>query len=434
MSDNKTKNSNPSSNTTEAAKPKNRFAIAIEQTKPVTLPAEQSELRYRPDRIGKYFKKYMTKFVFVEFGEEFLKGTKIESFMRGVPVPLRKKDIGEFAGGKGLMPNHIAENMAWVMGSDPQFKYNDAYVQYMLKMFNKNIVEQILKLGRNAAEIQDYDNACIHFRACLCVNPTYLHSMYSYAKVCRSMYEKSNNKEYIGRFKAESMDYFELLTELHPRFAQAFYYLGYAYLNMGLYAKAEATWKIFLKKSRASKDIKEIKNRIEQIKEPIRIEEGYTLILSGRYEDGIDVLEPFLERKYKDWWPLHYYLGVAYQQTGRTGEAVARFKNVLTMNGSHLETMEELLAIYKSQGDKENITKFETKIKLIRADLERERKEMDEYVDEERHNDSSSTLDAPLSKTPKSTSKEKGEKAAAKGKAQELQKAERSPKKIKRLK
>jgi tetratricopeptide (TPR) repeat protein len=425
MSDNKNKKSLPSMQGQTCSPPKNRFMRAIIESKPVSLPPEQSELRYRPDRIGKYFKKYLTKFVFVEFNDEFLKGTKIESIMRGVPVPLRKKDVGAFAGGKGLMPNHLAENMAWVMGSDPQFKYNEAYVQYMLKMFNKNIVEQILKLGRDAAELHDYDNACIHFRACLCINPTYLHSMYSYAKVCRNMYEKSNNKEYIGRFKAESMDYFELITELHPRFAQAYYYLGYSYLNMGLYAKAEATWKIFMRVSKTPKDLKEIRNRIDQIKEPIRIEEGYTHILAGRFEDGIDILEPFLERKYKDWWPLHYYLGVAYKETGRMGEAVARFKNVLSMNASHLETMEELLAIYKAQGDKENITKFETKIKLIKADLEREKKEMEEYVEEERHTEESSALDAPLAEVKKESSK--GKETAAK-------KEEAGSKRIKRLK
>jgi cytochrome c-type biogenesis protein CcmH/NrfG len=425
MSDNKTKSPLPNLQGQTCKPPKNAFLRAIAESKPVSLPPEQSELRSRPDRIGKYFKKYLSKFVFVEFGDEFLKGTKIESFMRGVPIPLRKKDVSAFAGGKGLMPNHLAENMAWVMGSDPQFKYNDAYVQYMLKMFNKNIVEQILKLGRNAAEIEDFDNACIHFRAILCVNPTYLHAMYSYAKVCRSMYEKSNNKEYVGRFKAESMDYFELLTEVHPRFAQAYYYLGYAYLNMGLYAKAEATWRIFIRVSRAAKDIKEIKNRIEQIKEPIQIEEGYTLVLSGRYEDGIDILEPFLDRKYKDWWPLHYYLGVAYQQTGRTGDAVARFKNVLSMNASHLETMEELLSIYRSQGDKENTTKFETKIKIIRADLERERKELDEYVEEDRQAESSSALEAPLAET---------KKGSAKSNEPTPKKEETGSKKIKRLK
>jgi tetratricopeptide (TPR) repeat protein len=425
MSDNKTKKSLPTMQGQTCTPPKNRFLKAIMDSKPASLPPELSELRSRPDRIGKYFKKYLAKFVFVEFSDDFLKGTKIESFMRGVPVPLRKKDVNEFAGGKGLMPNHIAENMAWVMGSDPQFKYTDAYVQYMLKMFNKNIVEQIMKLGRDAAELKDYDNACIHFRASLCVNPTYLHSMYSYAKVCRNMYEKSNNKEYIGRFKAESMDYFELITELHPRFAQAYYYLGYAYLNMGLYAKAEATWKVFLRLSRTAKDQREIKTRIEQIKEPIRIEEGYTHILAGRFDDGIDILEPFLERKYKDWWPLHYYLGVAYKETGRTGEAVARFKNVLAMNASHLETMEELLAIYKEQGDKENVTKFETKIKLIKADLEREKKEMEEYVEDDRHGEESTALDAPLADAKKKAPKSK--EAAPK-------KEEAASKRIKRLK
>jgi tetratricopeptide (TPR) repeat protein len=194
---------------------------------------------------------------------------------------------------------------------------------------------------------------------------------------------------------------------------------------MGLYAKAEATWKIFLRVSRTAKDLKEIKNRIEQIKEPIRIEEGYTLILTGRYDDGIDVLEPFLERKYKDWWPLHYYLGVAYQQIGRTGDAVARFKNVLAMNASHLETMEELLNIYRSQGDKENTTKFETKIKLIRADLEREKKELDDYVEEERHHDDSSALEAPLAETKKSAANTKGSTS---------KKEDTGSKKIKRLK
>ncbi len=426
MSDQGSKKSLPTKKTEVTEKPKNSFLRAISQAKPPVLSAEQSELRYRPDRIGKYFKKYMTKFIFVEFSPNFLKGTKVESFMTGVPIPLRKRDVKEFAGGKGLMPNHIAENMAWVMGSDPQFKYNDAYVQYMLKMFNNKIVEQMLKMGRDAAELEDYDNACIHFRACLCVNPTYLHAMYSYAKVCRNMYESSSNKEYVGRFKAESMSYFELITLIYPRFAQSYYYLGYAYLNIGLYGKAQATWQIFLKQSKTSKDIKEIRNRIEQIKDPVRIEEGYSEILATRYENGIDILEPYLEKKYKDWWPLHYYLGVAYRQTGRTGEAVARFKNVLTMNGSHLETMEELLSIYKSQGDKENITKFETKIKLVRADLAREQKELDEYVEEmDADNKESTALDAPLA-----DSKEiRGKGAPASSKKPEVAK-----KKIKRLK
>ena len=27
--------------------------------------------------------------------------------------------------------------------------------------------------------------------------------------------------------------------------------------------------------------------------------------------------EPFSSSRFNDWWPLHYYLGVAYEMTGR---------------------------------------------------------------------------------------------------------------------
>ena len=75
------------------------------------------------------------------------------------------------------------------------------------------------------------------------------------------MYLNSRNEEYVGRFKAEALDYFELTTETHPRFAQGYYYLGYAYLNMGLYVKADLTWSEFLRFSRNGKDKKEIRTR-----------------------------------------------------------------------------------------------------------------------------------------------------------------------------
>ena len=42
------------------------------------------------------------------------------------------------------------------------------------------------------------------------MKPDYLHAMYSYARACRAMYLDSGNEEYVGRFKAEALDYFEL--------------------------------------------------------------------------------------------------------------------------------------------------------------------------------------------------------------------------------
>jgi tetratricopeptide (TPR) repeat protein len=330
--------------------------------------ARQADVKIREDRIGKYFKKYTNQFVFDEFSQSYLEkaGKGLPELMSGVPIPLRKEDVKEFAGGSGVHALHLAENMTWIMGIDPHFKYNKKYVAFLNTLYNRKIAEGMLKKGRNAAEQEDYDKACIYFRATLCMNPTYLHGMYSYARVCRAMYLESNDEEYTGRFKAEAMDYFELITEAHPEFSQSYYYLGYAYLNMGLYIKAELAWKAFISKSQTPEDIKEIEERLTQIKEPVEIEQGCNMVFSGSFHQGLDILEPFMETEFKTWWPLSYYLGVCYARLERQEEALARFKNVFTMNASHIETMEELADIYAARNDKENEEKYRRKAELIR--------------------------------------------------------------------
>ncbi|MDO4544609.1 MAG: hypothetical protein Q4C25_00485 [Bacillota bacterium] len=357
------------------SKEKRNIAQSMGITRTVVRSREESDIQLREDRVGKYFRKYLSRFVFVEFSEEFMARSKAGDLMRGVPIPLRKKEIKEFAGGDGIPMLVIAENMAWVMGCDPHFKHTKDYVAILSKLYNYKIYEGMMKEGRDAAERGDMDNACIHFRASLCMKYDYLHGMYSYARACRAMYLNSRNEEYVGRFKAEALDWFELLTETHPRFAQGYYYLGYAYLNMGLYSKAEISWKDFIRFSRNGKDKKEIRNRLMQIEEPVKIENGCNQVMAGRYEEGIRILEPFLGSRFNDWWPLYYYLGVAYEMTGERSEAISAFKKTLQLNGSHLETMKELLSIYEDDGDKANIKKYSEKIELIETAMEEERQQ-----------------------------------------------------------
>lgn len=343
------------------------------------------DIRKREDRIGRYFKKYLNRFVFNEFSAEFRSKVKAGDLMENIPVPLRKEDLEAFAAGEDLSMQVIAENMTWVMGCDPHFKYTDAYVAIINKIFGKRACEGVLKEGRDAAEKGEMDNACVHFRAALCMKPDFLDAMYSYARACRAMYMDSQNEEYVGRFKAEAFDYFELITEVHPKFAQSYYYLGYAYLNMGLYVKAQLTWEKFMEYSKNGKDRKEIRERLQQLEEPVQIEEGCNDVMSGRYQQGLAILEKFKTSRFKTWWPLFYYLGVAYEMTGKKEEAIASFKKVLTMNASHLETMEELVAIYTQDGDEANIFKYQNKIRIIKAGIEEDQRALAaEIIEEDR--------------------------------------------------
>ena len=359
------------------------FLQSVGITRTVERPREESDIQLREDRIGRYFRKYLNKFVFVEFSEVFIAQSKAGDLLKGVPVPLRKKEVKDFAGGKGINFLVLAENMAWVMGCDPHFKHTKDYCAILHKLYNKKLTEGMLKEGRDAAEQGEMDNACIHFRAALCMQFDYMHAMYSYARACRVMYENSRNEEYVGRFKAESLEWFELLTETHPRFAMGYYYLGYSYLNMGLYGKAQLAWQSFLKFTKNNKDRKEINKRLQQIADPVAIDDACLKIGSGRYEEGIRVLEHYDKTQFNDWWPLHYYLGRGYVQAGRIADAVSEYKKVLMTNGSHLETMKELLLIYEEEGDKANIKKYSEKIRMIETAQEEEQAKLVEVTKKE---------------------------------------------------
>ncbi|WP_206460534.1 tetratricopeptide repeat protein [Anaerovorax sp. IOR16] len=322
----------------------------------------------RTDHVGHYFEEYLKDFVFDEFSEAHLKREGILDIMKGVPIPLRHQDVVDFHGKKGLSLVHIAENMAWIMGINPQFQYVPQYVAYLKKYFNHKIVDALVKEGRDHAEEGKMDSAVIHFRAALVISPDNLHAMYSYARGCRELYEEGSDREdseYVGRFKAESIEYFELTTIVHPDFAQSYYFLGYAYLNMGLYIKASLTWKQFLERSKNKDDKKEIHERLEQLTQPIEIEKGCNHVLAGRFADGIKVLKPFTETQYETWWPLHYYLGVGFSHINQEQEAIASLKRALELNPSHIESMKELADIYEQQGEESLAEKYRKKIQVV---------------------------------------------------------------------
>lgn len=327
------------------------------------------DIRKRHDRVGQYLKNYLNDFVFDEFSDAFLEKLGVKDLMKGVPVPLRKSEVNKIHDGQDLNTLDLAENMTWVIGIDPKFKYTEHYLAFLLKLCNVKGFEGMLKKGRDAAEKEDFDSACIHFRACLCIKPDYEHAMFNYARVCREMYLKGGDEDYVGNLKAESIHYFEIITEIHPDFAQAYYYLGYAYLNLGLYIKADIIWRQFLEKTEELEDKSEIEERLKQLEGPVEIEAGCNDIMAGRYDGGISKLEPYMNSQFNTWWPLHYYLGVAYSKVGDFKEAISCFKKVLTLNPSHIETMWELVDIYDAEGDEENKQKYSKKIELIKSQI-----------------------------------------------------------------
>jgi len=315
------------------------------------------------DKIGKYFKHYLDDFVFIEFTENYItKSGKID-FMKGVPVPVGKEAVEAFVHDEGLKFDNIAGGMIYVIGVDMNFKYRDKYIEFM-KVFNFKILKSIIKQGLDLAEEEKLEEAAIHLRAALVIEPDNLDAIYNYGRVCRHLYAKSEDAEFIMDFKAEATWALEMTVEKHPNFAQAYYFLGFQYANANLYIKAQLVWQQFLRYSKHFGDKKEIRAKLKYIEKFVRFEQGYTAIERGHWQEGIALLEP-IQNEVPDWWNLYFFLGVGYSRMNRTPEAIEMFKKVLAVKPSQHQTMLELAFCYEQVGDKQNADKYRKKAELV---------------------------------------------------------------------
>ena len=332
------------------------------------MTKEQEQLK---DRIGEYLIPRIDQgFLFDELSDKYLEKAGVLHILKDVPVPIRISDMS------GMTTVTIARNMAYVMGCDINFRYRQNYIDYIVHTFSKDFVKPLINEGVELAASEKYEEACILFRAALMIDTENRDALYCYGRACKDAYENGSGEEYIGRFKAESLEAFERLTLQDPDFDMGFYFLGFGYVNLGLYIKAKLTWDRFMELSSQGELRAEVRGLLDKLDEPCKIEEGYNAVLSGRFEEGIAILSDYEEdSRFNTWWPLWYYLGMAYKGLEEYQDAEERFRRVLQYSPSNVDTMKELAEIYEIWGDTEKVEKYRNKIKIVNANAELDREE-----------------------------------------------------------
>ncbi|MBQ2059094.1 MAG: tetratricopeptide repeat protein [Firmicutes bacterium] len=356
------------------------------------------ELKKRRDPLKQYLGSEIKGLIFAELSEEFCIGAGL-GFMIGVPVPFSPEDLAKTQSEGGVDISRLSDNMALVCGADPSFKYRDAYLEFLEKFFERGKLTQVL-LSRayERLEKRAYRRACVYSRAALLLAGEERDALFAYACCCREWYlslEGDDEQELIAAVKAEANLYFEFTTDADEDFAPAWYYLGYAYLNQGSYKKAELAWERFLRlsadeaagpgegegasapgdaagasggasASARSEAVAEIRERLESLIDPVRIEEGIALLAAGRLEEGVTVLEPYQDTRFDGWWPLHYHLAQAYEQLGRPDLTIEQYERTAQLDPSNTEVYDALARLYAAAGDAEKADKYLNKIRLIR--------------------------------------------------------------------
>lgn len=336
------------------------------------------------DKIRSYLVEKNKNILFTELSGQFLELAGLKDILTGVDVPVTPEAVSH------LTNLTIAMGMARVIGADEDFRYGDAYRECLRRIYGDNCSKVLISEGAKAGGSGDFAMACIFFRAALQMDPDSQDALYLYGRACLDAYsQEDQEEEYVGYFKAQSIDIFEELTIQHPDFDMGYYFLGYSYANLGQYTKAQLTWQEFMKLSRNHREAsgstmnpvpddeiqdmrEEIGDRLESMEEAVNIEHAVNRIRTGDYQNGVEMLSEYTSGQYQDWWPMWYYLGIAYVGLDNEAEAVESYKHALRLSPSNIQVMTELVDVYQALGDHVNAEKYINKIKVVQQSLEQE--------------------------------------------------------------
>ena len=331
-------------------------------------------------KIDKYLLKKTEELAFITVkkeGEFHLDGYEIPK--EGLNVPIKNevlvKGIKEKTAQDGLNSISIADAMIYIIGIDPEFRYNDEYKKFLTaleKKVNFNVRSYAGYMSRKYFELGETTDSLIYIKALVTLYPDDIEGLYNYAIVCQEVatsYQKDGDAKGMNAFLLEAGEKLEKIINMDENFALAYYNLGYHYYNQSQYIKAKVIWEEAIKHGLDEDIIAEIQENIGKMDYKVQYEEGYSLVFQGKFEEGLDKLLP-LEEQYGDWWNLLFIIGIAYKNMGEMDRAIHYFDKILIIKPNQVDTLVELALCEASSFNMERAVELLEQAAKIKEDPE----------------------------------------------------------------
>lgn len=331
-------------------------------------------------KIDKYLLKKTEELAFITIknnGEFHLDGYEIPK--DGLNVPIKNevlvKGIKEKTAQDGLNSMSIADAMIYIIGIDPEFRYNEEYKKFLLaleKKVNFNIRDYAGYMSRKYFELGESTDSLIYIKALITLYPEDIEGLYNYAIVCQEVatsYQKDGDAAGMNAFLLEAGEKLEKIVNMDENFALAYYHLGYHYYNQSQYIKAKVIWEEAMKLGLDEDIIAEIQDNIGKMDYKVQYEEGYSLVFQGKFEQGLEKLLP-LEEEYSDWWNLLFIIGIVYKNMGEMDKAMLYFEKILMIKPNQVDTLVELALCEASSFNMERAVELLEQAAKIKEDPE----------------------------------------------------------------
>jgi len=318
------------------------------------------------ERLDKLLKSKLDEVVFIELKPEAKAQVNQMTLDPSKPLPIVLEDVVNKVKGvnaSDITAGNLIRGMGFIIGVDEDFPHKTYYVD-LLTAIDPNVGMYLLKHGLDLANANNKLGALIYFKASLLFVEDEINPLINYARCCVELgYEKDETDMVLIE---EAKEVFESLIKKYPESPYAYYHLGFLYSNNNEYKLAEQVWVKAIKLNIGDNEKHEIVKNLHDLNAKIKFEEGHTLILDGRVDEGLEILLA-LEPEYVDWWNLMFFIGLGYRMSEEYDLALKYFSKVMELNTGHAQTCNEMGLCYMTMG------RFEDAIKAFKEALKMDR-------------------------------------------------------------
>jgi len=321
-------------------------------------------------RLDKLFRSKLDEVVFIELKADAVADINGKKLDPNIPLPVMFADVMDKVNGvsaSDITAANMIKGMAFVTAVDEDFPHKSYYHDIMYAIDDK-IGLFLLKHAFDLANEGNKVNALIYFKACLMFIDNEIDVLVNYGRCLVELaYEKDETNQI---FLDEAREVFESLAKKYPDHPHAYYHLGFMYSNENEYKRAEAAWIKAIKLDIGENEKHDIVKRLTDLNAKIKFEEGHTLILDGRTDEGLEILLA-LEPEYLDWWNLMFFIGLGYRMNQDFDNALKYYAKVMELNTGHVQTYNEIGLCYMTMGRfDEAIKAFKEALKMDRENAE----------------------------------------------------------------
>lgn len=262
----------------------------------------------------------------------------IQQIGLNTPIPILVEDMVREISSREAEENidgqAILKGMIYLLGVDPDFKYNSKYLE-VLNEHKNGVLIYINQLMAQAIQRSNVTDAYIYANAKTQFDPSaQIEKNFALENIYNKHWPPSSEEEAkeLSELLKEIIKNYESILEEDQKNAQANLRLAEIYKAMGQFIKSRLYYERALHQFEGE-DQGAIRNALEEISNDVHLESAETYLVYGRFSDALNELDQITDT-YLDPGKIYYQKGIAYDGLGDLASAEDNYKKAIEEDGA----------------------------------------------------------------------------------------------------